>query len=335
MTHLMPPVLSPIGAATCSSPASKVYDDHRTDDVGSIYSDLLSRHVNKCHANEKPLVNTSTRRKGSASTSRATTSKQACDQCVQSSLPCDGSNPCGASYTRRLVLLFEKLIHVHHVCWFLLSAKCVQRKYRCTYVKFHRQTAPVGPGHQPPRSTTSVPPQPSVQVPSLLGSGSSASSRYPLYSDDFVMSGSSAAAAASGSYPGHAQVSAALHDALYPSQSPTFPYASSLYSNGSAEPAEYPSRYNRSHEDLYRTSPTSSLAPSSASGSAPSSWVSGSATAGGWPPAGQHSSSSSAQQDYHHGHGHHASQLERPVYSQPQHTLAPHQQHGNTFIYYQ
>ena len=29
------------------------------------------------------------------------------------------------------------------------SAKCVQRKCRCTYVKFHRQTAPIGPGHQP------------------------------------------------------------------------------------------------------------------------------------------------------------------------------------------
>ena len=26
-------------------------------------------------------------------------------------------------------------------------AKCVQRKCRCTYVKFHRQTAPMGPGH--------------------------------------------------------------------------------------------------------------------------------------------------------------------------------------------
>jgi hypothetical protein len=58
-------------------------------------SDLLSRHVNKCHANEKPpQCATNGRRKGSASTSRATTSKQACDQCVQSSLPCDGCNPC-------------------------------------------------------------------------------------------------------------------------------------------------------------------------------------------------------------------------------------------------
>ncbi|KAJ3813226.1 hypothetical protein F5876DRAFT_23870, partial [Lentinula aff. lateritia] len=43
-------------------------------------SDLLSRHINK-----KGL---------SANATRATTSKQACDQCVQSSLPCDGCNPC-------------------------------------------------------------------------------------------------------------------------------------------------------------------------------------------------------------------------------------------------
>ncbi|KII84332.1 hypothetical protein PLICRDRAFT_57740 [Plicaturopsis crispa FD-325 SS-3] len=93
-------------------------------------SDLLSRHVNKCHANEKPpAVPTTNRRKGSASASRATTSKQACDQCVQSSLPCDGCNPC---------------------------AKCVQRKCRCTYVKFHRQTAPTGPGHHPRPSSAAA-----------------------------------------------------------------------------------------------------------------------------------------------------------------------------------
>jgi hypothetical protein len=29
----------------------------------------------------------------------------------------------------------------------LYLAKCVHRKTRCTYVKFHRQTAPLGPGH--------------------------------------------------------------------------------------------------------------------------------------------------------------------------------------------
>ena len=27
------------------------------------------------------------------------------------------------------------------------TAKCIQRRYRCTFVKFHRQTAPVGLGH--------------------------------------------------------------------------------------------------------------------------------------------------------------------------------------------
>ncbi|KAG1764310.1 hypothetical protein EDD22DRAFT_455933 [Suillus occidentalis] len=109
-------------------------------------SDLLSRHVNKCHANEKPPQNaTNGRRKGSASTSRATTSKQACDQCVQSSLPCDGCNPC---------------------------SKCVQRKSRCTYVKFHRQTAPSGPGHHVPR--------PASVSSSSLGNGR-------LSMDDFIL----------------------------------------------------------------------------------------------------------------------------------------------------
>ncbi|KAF5388889.1 hypothetical protein D9757_005031 [Collybiopsis confluens] len=98
-------------------------------------SDLLSRHVNKCHVGEKALgpggapAEGQGRRKGiGASTTRATTSKQACDQCVQSSLPCDGCNPC---------------------------AKCIQRKVRCTFVKFHRQTAPIGPGHNPSRTVNS------------------------------------------------------------------------------------------------------------------------------------------------------------------------------------
>lgn len=39
-------------------------------------------------------------------------------------------------------------------------AKCIQRKIRCTFVKFHRQTAPIGPGHNPSRPIipSSVPP---------------------------------------------------------------------------------------------------------------------------------------------------------------------------------
>ncbi|KAJ4478428.1 hypothetical protein J3R30DRAFT_3404473 [Lentinula aciculospora] len=34
-------------------------------------------------------------------------------------------------------------------------AKCVQRKIRCTFVKFHRQTAPIGPGHNQSHSSNS------------------------------------------------------------------------------------------------------------------------------------------------------------------------------------
>lgn len=37
-----------------------------------------------------------------------------------------------------------------------IIAKCVQRKSRCTYVKFHRQTAPSGPGHHNPRPASSA-----------------------------------------------------------------------------------------------------------------------------------------------------------------------------------
>ncbi|KAI5122516.1 hypothetical protein M0805_005244 [Coniferiporia weirii] len=95
-------------------------------------SDLLSRHVNKCHAGDKPPTTTApTRRKGQhgASSTRATTSKQACDQCVIATLPCDGANPC---------------------------SKCVQRKSPCTYVKFQRQTAPSGPGHKNSHSVDST-----------------------------------------------------------------------------------------------------------------------------------------------------------------------------------
>ncbi|OBZ72722.1 hypothetical protein A0H81_07355 [Grifola frondosa] len=86
-------------------------------------SDLLSRHVNKCHASEKPPHH-----------NRSQPSQ---------SLPCDGANPC---------------------------SKCVQRKCRCTYVKFHRQTAPQGPGHPAPdapqmQQTRHPMPMPGARLP--------------------------------------------------------------------------------------------------------------------------------------------------------------------------
>ncbi|KAH9926520.1 hypothetical protein B0H21DRAFT_700761 [Amylocystis lapponica] len=162
-------------------------------------SDLLSRHVNKCHASEKPPTTTApNRRKGAAAASRATTSKQACDQCVQSSLPCDGSNPC---------------------------SKCVQRKCRCTYVKFHRQTAPQGPGHPLPNPA----PQ---QARHSLSIGAR-----PL--DDFVLAAPSAAYGFPSMYASGAEY------ALPPSTSAMYPHG---YQAGDP-----------------RTSPTSSLAiPASA-----------------------------------------------------------------------
>ena len=158
------------------------------------FSDLLSRHVNKCHASEKPLPSTgSTRRKGSASASRATTSKQACDQCVQSSLPCDGCNPC-CEFS--LSIHIDSFFLIVFISFFL--AKCVQRKCRCTYVKFHRQTAPTGPGHHSARPAAAAAHNPTFSMSTSLASSSglgglgsslplstgpsgSSSSRIPLY----------------------------------------------------------------------------------------------------------------------------------------------------------
>lgn len=115
-------------------------------------SDLLSRHVNKCHIAGSSGPNRghppTGRRKGlGANATRATTSKQACDQCVQSSLPCDGANPCGEFLSFLIASFF---VHLQP------KGKCIQRKIRCTFVKFHRQTAPIGPGHGQTRVPTSV-----------------------------------------------------------------------------------------------------------------------------------------------------------------------------------
>ncbi|KAJ7607613.1 hypothetical protein DFH06DRAFT_214511 [Mycena polygramma] len=85
----------------------------------------------------RDMLTSVTHPKKPCAATRATTSKQACDQCVQSSLPCDGSNPC---------------------------AKCATRKTRCTFVKFHRQTAPVGPGH--PSSLSASTPSSAAHPPS-------------------------------------------------------------------------------------------------------------------------------------------------------------------------
>ncbi|KAI0833878.1 hypothetical protein BC628DRAFT_1414591 [Trametes gibbosa] len=165
--------------------------------------DLLSRHINKCHASEKPPTTTApSRRKGTAAASRATTSKQACDQCVTSSLPCDGANPC---------------------------SKCVQRKCRCTYVKFHRQTAPAGPGHPaPPAIPHSIPGRHSIS----LGA--------PRHPDDFLLAPPPGTMNMSSLYStGHIPHQYPIqHPALYPQDYTSLPpLASALApSDGSAQP---------------------------------------------------------------------------------------------------
>ncbi|KAF7320612.1 Zinc finger/binuclear cluster transcriptional regulator [Mycena chlorophos] len=138
-------------------------------------SDLLSRHINKCHGGASKTGGNGSNGKRKAASSRATTSKQACDQCVEGSLPCDGSNPCG---------------------------KCMSRKTRCTFVKFHRQTAPVGPGHGTSLSAS----LPSMSTLSSFGHGldTSSSARSFLYAQSPASAASFGFSPPSGAprYPG-------------------------------------------------------------------------------------------------------------------------------------
>ncbi|KIY52515.1 hypothetical protein FISHEDRAFT_55876 [Fistulina hepatica ATCC 64428] len=129
-------------------------------------SDLLSRHVNKCHPGEAPPTSSPStgsggRRRTHASLARATTSKQG-------GLPCDGSNPC---------------------------MKCAQKKIRCTFVKFHRQTAPSGPGHGTHPHLAQPSSSSSVYTSTPLSIGSGAGPSYPGIpaSLESTMMGSSAA----------------------------------------------------------------------------------------------------------------------------------------------
>ena len=168
------------------------------------------------------------------------------------------------------------------VCLFLFSlfilcidlanpAKCIQRKYRCTFVKFHRQTAPLGPGHTVrtgTESSLSNPPSPnSISAPSP-------SSRLHVYhppqlhqsEEDFIL----------GPPPA---VVPTMADALYGATPFTFP---PLYPTNDLS-GDYGGKY-RAHADLFASTRSGIPASSSTMGSgtlspnlydprAPSSWL--------------------------------------------------------------
>ncbi|KZO89892.1 hypothetical protein CALVIDRAFT_436280 [Calocera viscosa TUFC12733] len=73
-------------------------------------SDLLSRHVNKCHSNNPQPAG---RGKGAAANQELDDKRRACDQCNHSKVRCDFGIPCG---------------------------KCLQRKTICTYAKPPKKT---------------------------------------------------------------------------------------------------------------------------------------------------------------------------------------------------
>ena len=137
-------------------------------------------------------------------------------------------------------------------------AKCIQRRYRCTFVKFHRQTAPLGPGH----TTRTTGADPSFSNPpspnSKTAPSPSPSSREPVFhhppqqqhqhqsDDEFIL--------------GPPTVIPTMADTLYGATPYTFPL---LYPTKglSRDNTDYVGKY-RAHAELFgsniSTIPTSS-----------------------------------------------------------------------------
>ncbi|KAI0761560.1 hypothetical protein BD413DRAFT_616939 [Trametes elegans] len=146
-----------------------------------------------------------------------------------------------------------------HVARHMRSPKCVQRKCRCTYVKFHRQTAPAGPGHP-------VPPAIPPTIPgrhAIIGG--------PRLGDDFLLapppgtmnlSSLYAAGAAAHQYPiQHPSTVYAHHDyaslpplasALAPSESPAPPMLPAVSREALESDPDLMARYRAQAELLTR-----------------------------------------------------------------------------------
>jgi hypothetical protein len=197
------------------------------------------------------------------------------------------------------------LFHCSLFLVFIFSlAKCVQRKYRCTFVKFHRQTAPVGPGHtiRPGHETLSGPPSPN--------SVTASPSRAPVYlqqqqpEEDFIL----------GPSP---NVVPSMADALYGATPYTFP---PLYPTNDidADNTDYTGKY-RAHSELFGSAGsgintaeasssnmpnTTGLSPTLYESRPTSSWL------GGW---GGQQSATDYHHHHHHHHHHHQQQQQQPA----------------------
>ncbi|KAG6872326.1 hypothetical protein C0995_010807 [Termitomyces sp. Mi166 len=80
--------------------------------------------------------------------------------------------------SKRVTSVSRRVYHAMALIPF--PAKCNQRKIHCTFVKFYRQTAPAGPGHNPP--------EPKV-LSSITSTSSVSSSRHSSFStshDDYI-----------------------------------------------------------------------------------------------------------------------------------------------------
>jgi hypothetical protein len=130
------------------------------------------------------------------------------------------------------------------------TAKCTQRKFRCTFVKFHRQTAPLGPGHTirtGAETSVSNPPSPN-RISSSRGPIFHLPQQHQQSEDEFIL----------GPPP---TVVPTMADALFGATPYTFP---PLYpANDLTVDTDYVRKY-RVHAELFE-SPRSAIPASSSS----------------------------------------------------------------------
>jgi len=120
--------------------------------------------------------------------------------------------------------------------------KCISWKHPCTYVKFHRQTAPIGPGHNT-RPTASIGSPSSSSLPNSAFSNGEPPSRPPLYQhsdDEFVLG------PAPGSVP-------TMTDSLYSSNSYAFPplYPPNTDLNAMPNNLDYGAKYRPQQAEFF------------------------------------------------------------------------------------